>query len=116
MIDLTAFQQNCVLVIASSERQHGDIPHGLAVKEALEQIYGKEVNHGRLYPNLDALVDRGLVEKTERDKRTNAYSLTQKGAEAINDLQYFVRHAQGKDVANPYGSEDTQASTAPADD
>ena len=37
-----------------------DEPHGLAIKEELEGYYESEVNHGRLYPNLDTLVEKGL--------------------------------------------------------
>ncbi|MFB6164182.1 MAG: helix-turn-helix transcriptional regulator, partial [Haloarculaceae archaeon] len=63
--ELTAFQQN-ILVILSEEPRYG-----LAIKRELETYYDSEVNHGRLYPNLDDLVEMGLVEKSELDKRTN---------------------------------------------
>jgi len=75
--DLTAFQQN-ILVILSEEPRYG-----LAIKRELEAYYDSEVNHGRLYPNLDDLVEMGLVEKSELDKRTNQYELTEKGEEAV---------------------------------
>jgi DNA-binding PadR family transcriptional regulator len=75
--DLTAFQQN-ILVILSEEAMYG-----LAIKRELEDYYGTEVNHGRLYPNLDDLVEMGLVEKSELDKRTNQYELTDEGVEAL---------------------------------
>jgi DNA-binding PadR family transcriptional regulator len=77
--DLTAFQQN-ILVILSEEPMYG-----LAIKRHLEEYYGTEVNHGRLYPNLDDLVEMGLVEKSELDKRTNQYELTEGGYEAVLD-------------------------------
>jgi DNA-binding PadR family transcriptional regulator len=32
-----------------------------------------------LYPNLDALVDKGYLEKGSIDKRTNEYTLTDAG-------------------------------------
>ena len=102
MIDLTAFQQLILLDVSIRERQNGESPHGLAIKEDLEEMYGEEVNHGRLYPNLDTLVEEGLIEKSERDKRTNEYSLTEQGADAINDLAALTHVAQGKDGANPY--------------
>ncbi len=54
-------------------------PHGLAIKEELEEYYGTEIQHGRLYPNLDTLVEKGLVEKGEIDKRTNSYNVTNRG-------------------------------------
>ncbi len=74
MYDLTGFQRDLLYVIAGKEE-----PHGLAIKEELEDYYEKEIHHGRLYPNLDALVDKGLVEKGELDRRTNYYALTQRG-------------------------------------
>jgi len=52
---------------------------GLAIKDELENYYEKEIHHGRLYPNLDTLVDKGIVEKGQRDRRTNYYTLTQRG-------------------------------------
>jgi DNA-binding PadR family transcriptional regulator len=75
--DLTAFQHN-ILVILSEEPMYG-----LAIKRQLEEYYGTEVNHGRLYPNLDNLVEMDLVEKSELDKRTNQYELTETGHEAV---------------------------------
>ena len=66
MYDLTGFQRDCLYVIAGL-----DSPHGLAIKDELNDYYEKEIHHGRLDPNLDTLVDKGLVEKGERDQRTN---------------------------------------------
>ena len=77
--DLTAFQQN-ILVILSEEAMYG-----LDIKRELEAYYGTEVNHGRLYPNLDDLVELDLVEKSELDKRTNQYALTAEGQTAVLD-------------------------------
>ncbi|MFB6137028.1 MAG: PadR family transcriptional regulator [Halobacteriaceae archaeon] len=74
MHDLTGFQRDLLYVIAGLEE-----PHGLALKAELETYYEDEIHHGRLYPNLDALVDKGLVRKGEKDQRTNVYSLTERG-------------------------------------
>ncbi len=74
MHELTGFQRDILYVIVG----HGE-PHGLAIQEGLEEYYDTEVHHGRLYPNLDSLVDDGLVEKGKRDKRTNYYALTEQG-------------------------------------
>lgn len=74
MHDLTAFQRDSLAVIAGL-----DDPHGLAVKQELDDYYEGDVNHGRLYPNLDELVEKGLVEKGQKDRRTNAYHLTERG-------------------------------------
>ncbi|RDI70166.1 PadR family transcriptional regulator [Halopelagius longus] len=82
MYDLTGFQRDLLLVVAGLEE-----PHGLAIKEKMEDYYEKEVHHGRLYPNLDTLVEKGLIEKGERDKRTNYYTLTARGDREITDRQ-----------------------------
>jgi DNA-binding PadR family transcriptional regulator len=50
MYDLTGFQRDLLYVAAGL-----DEPHGLAIKEELENYYEKEIHHGRLYPNLDTL-------------------------------------------------------------
>ncbi len=82
MHDLTGFQRDLLYVIAGL-----DEPHGLAIKEELEKYYESEVNHGRLYPNLDTLVDKGMVEKGQRDRRTNIYTLTRRGERELNARQ-----------------------------
>jgi len=78
MYDLTGFQRDLLIVTAGIEE-----PHGLAIKEELEEYYEKEIHHGRLYPNLDTIVDKGLVEKGEKDRRTNVYKLTRRGKREI---------------------------------
>ena len=82
--DLTAFQRN-ILIILSKEPMYG-----LAIKRELEEYYGGEVNHGRLYPNLDELVELGFVEKSELDKRTNQYELTEAGSDAVLEQLEWV--------------------------
>ena len=74
MYDLTGFQRDLLYVVSGHEK-----PHGLAIKEELESYYEKEVHHGRLYPNLDTLVEKGLIEKGEQDRRTNFYTTTARG-------------------------------------
>lgn len=43
------------------------------------------IHHGRLYPTLDTLVDKGLVENGEKDQRRNADALTRCGQREIKD-------------------------------
>jgi DNA-binding PadR family transcriptional regulator len=78
MHDLTGFQRDLLYVVSGLDQ-----PNGLTIKDELETYYEKEIHHGRLYPNLDTLVDKGLVEKGERDLRTNYYTLTGRGQREI---------------------------------
>jgi len=58
MDGLTGFQRDLLYVIAGAEQ-----PSGQDVKDEVEQYYSSEINHGRLYPNLDTVVNKELVEK-----------------------------------------------------
>jgi len=78
MHDLTAFQRDLLYAISCSDR-----PHGLKIKQILETYYPEEINNGRLYPNLDDLVDKGLVEKGSIDARTNCYQLDESGRRVV---------------------------------
>lgn len=78
MYDLTGFQRDLLYVVSGL-----DEPHGLAIKAELEDYYEQEIHHGRLYPNLDTLVDKGLIEKGQKDRRTNFYTTTQRGRREI---------------------------------
>jgi len=74
MDDLIGFQRDLLVVAAGLEE-----PNGLDIKSELEQYYTSEINHGRLYPNLNTLVEKGLVEKGQKDERTNQYVVTDRG-------------------------------------
>ncbi|WP_336365446.1 PadR family transcriptional regulator [Halalkalicoccus salilacus] len=79
MDDLITFQRDALYVIAGL-----DEPNGLEIKTELKEYYSKDINHARLYPNLDTLVQKGLVRKGAHDDRTNAYTLTEKGEREID--------------------------------
>lgn len=56
MKDLIAFQRDILYIIAELENSYG-----LAIADEFADYYNTEIQHGRLYPNLDTLVDKGLV-------------------------------------------------------
>lgn len=83
MFELTGFQRDLLWIVASL-----DTPSGQEVLEALTRSavgVGASVNIGqsRLYPNLNTLVDKGLVARRRRNRRTNAYVITDKGVEHL---------------------------------
>lgn len=71
--ELTGFQRDLLYVIAGSDQ-----PSGQTIRRELETDIDN-INHGRLYPNLNALVEHGLVEKGSQDQRTNYYEVTERG-------------------------------------
>jgi DNA-binding PadR family transcriptional regulator len=79
MQKLTEFQKNILNVLV------GEPKYGVEVKKALEEYYGEEINHGRLYPNLDKLADRGYVDKLSLDDRKNEYAVTDEARAEIRD-------------------------------
>lgn len=79
MFELTGFQRDLLYVIAGADR-----PSGQEIKERIEEDID-EVNHGRLYPNLDALVEEGLVDKGQQDRRTNYYMISESGRRVIRE-------------------------------
>ena len=80
MFELTGFQRDVLYCIAGA-----DEPYGLGIKRKLEEYGETEVHHGRLYPNLDTLIEKGYVEKSSIDKRTNSYELTETGRELLSE-------------------------------
>ncbi|WP_265112262.1 PadR family transcriptional regulator [Halosolutus halophilus] len=86
MYDLTGFQRDLLYVIAGADQ-----PSGQDVKDEVDKYYNADINHGRLYPNLDMLVKKELVEKGQLDRRTNYYAITDAGEEAIQDRREWER-------------------------
>lgn len=84
---LSKFELRVLALLAS----HDDAPKGVTLKRELRSYYGKDINHGQLYPNLDDLVEAGYVEKGQKDRRTNAYSLTDEGrAVLLSEIRWLA--------------------------
>ena len=77
-----------------------DDPHGLAIKDELEEYYENEIHHGRLYPNLDEVVDKGLIEKGKVDRRTNSYTITARGQRELEDRREWEDQYVGELLSN----------------
>ncbi len=77
LFELTSFQRDLLYVTAGRDR-----PSGQEIKEEIEREYN-EITHGRLYPNLDTLAEKGYVEKGEINRRTNYYDATADGVRAL---------------------------------
>ena len=84
---LTGFQRDLLVVTA----RVGPCK-GLDIKEMVNQSGYDDVTHGRLYPNLDTLSAKGLLEKSwrEPDKRSNTYELTAEGTDALESYRSWM--------------------------
>ncbi|MFH5802009.1 helix-turn-helix transcriptional regulator [Haladaptatus sp. CMAA 1911] len=85
--DLTAFQAHLLCLIYRLGPAEG-----VDLQKALEDIYPEPINHGRLYPGLDRLVEKGLISKQtkESDKRRNAYATVGRGDWAVEEYHRFM--------------------------
>jgi PadR family transcriptional regulator PadR len=88
----TAFRRDILAVVYDL-----DAPNGMDIKAELEADYETEnLTTGRIYPNLDQLVDGGLLDKRSVDERTNAYHVTRRGEHALQThLDWVTRRTEG---------------------
>lgn len=84
--ELTGFQRDLLVAIESIDGK----PSGQEIKDRVNPLYESVITSGRLYPNLDKLEKRGMIERGEKDRRTNWYSLTDKGEETLANYREFV--------------------------
>jgi len=84
MRDLTGFQRDFLYCIAAL-----DAPTGAGVKQEFEKHVENDINHGRLYPNLDELADEELISKTSKNDRANICQLTESGIDLIRDRRQW---------------------------
>ena len=80
--DFHAFERDLLFAVRALERD-GEPPKGIAIKDQIETEYDDEVNHSRLYQNLDGLIDDGLLTKGRKDDRTNEYATTDEARELL---------------------------------
>lgn len=79
LFDLTSFQRDLLYVTIGKTR-----PSGQEIKAELEGD-AEEITHGRLYPNLDTLVEKEYLERGMIDRRTNFYSVSEMGAQELRE-------------------------------
>lgn len=96
--DLTGFQRDLLKSIRRCT-QRDAVPTGQAIKEEMERQYRKSITNGRLYQNLNYLVEHGLLAKGFVDGRTNIYDLTDDAAEMLDDTVHRFANSCGIEIA-----------------
>ncbi|EMA25646.1 helix-turn-helix transcriptional regulator [Haloarcula argentinensis] len=79
MNDLNNTERDMLTVIAGL-----DAPMGTEITAELEEYYDTEVTAGRIYPQLDAMIEKGLIRKEDKNGLANEYYLTKR---RVRDLQ-----------------------------
>ncbi|MFC7044350.1 helix-turn-helix transcriptional regulator [Halobacteriaceae archaeon GCM10025711] len=82
--DLTGFQRDLLKSVRRLDQDH-TVPTGTTIRTDLESMYGEDINHGRLYQNLNELGERGFIRKVVVDGRTNAYYLTDDAVRLLDE-------------------------------
>lgn len=86
---LTALQRDIICVLSGCGGANGE-----EVKRELEDYYESAVHKGRVYPNLDVLVEYGLVSSSRVSGRENRYELTDAGRRA-RDIHWSWQSSRG---------------------
>lgn len=81
MRELTRFQRDLLRAAAVCGPSSGQ-----TIKRQVMDWYDREITHGQLYPNIDTLVQAGLLSKGQIDRRTNEYRLTTAGFTYVDRL------------------------------
>ncbi len=96
LADLTGFQRDLLFVLSGM-----GTPSGSELMSEVEQSQDRPVLHGRLYSNLDELVEAGYIEKGELDGRTNYYALTDEGYEKLRARhEWEQEHLEARPAAD----------------
>lgn len=77
--ELIRFDIDILMAIVNA----GGSPMGVDIREQIEKDSPKDINNGRLYPRLDTLAERGYLQKSEKDKRSNSYELTDRARDFL---------------------------------
>lgn len=65
--------------------------YGLEIKQALSKCCGHDIGYGSLYPSLNRLTEKELIEKVSsvvvKGKNRDYYRLTKSGVDAVNSIE-----------------------------
>lgn len=86
MQELTGFQRDILFVLGGL-----GTTHGAQLKRELEGTRYSSILPGRLYHNLDVLVERSFVQKRNGTGRANEYQLTSEGRASIREHTAWQR-------------------------
>ena len=80
MNNLTALQRDLLYLISGL-----DNPDTQALRASLEEYYVEDMRQDRLYPNMNTLVEKGLITKKQQGTYQDCYRITRRGRQEIKD-------------------------------
>lgn len=86
MHELSGFQRDLLFVVGLEE------PNGQELLDEMAASLSEDTRSGRLYTDLNDLVERGLLEKDRKDGRTNLYTLTERGRRTLEARHEWERN------------------------
>jgi DNA-binding PadR family transcriptional regulator len=89
MHDLNAFQRDVLVVLSGLGPAQAK-----SLRNEISDYYETTIHNQRLYTNLDALAEKGLVRKAERNQG-NSYQTTRRGERVIRDRWNWEQDVSG---------------------
>ena len=94
--ELTGFQRDLLAIVAAEGPCKGQV-----ILDGIQDAIESDVTHGRLYPNLDTLSYKGLIDKQSMvpDDRSNTYQITTEGVAVLEtQLQWLTWMVEAGDL------------------
>ncbi|MHA1972636.1 MAG: PadR family transcriptional regulator [Candidatus Hodarchaeales archaeon] len=70
--------------------------YGYEIMKLIEEISDWKPSPGSIYPSLNKLIDLGLIERQESEKRRIYYKITKDGKEFLRDFKEKIEHIKEK--------------------
>ena len=103
--ELTGFQRDLLKTALRLAHENRHVSGQDIIRE-IERNREAKISYGRLYPNLDSLVEAGLLSKGSADQRTNDYQPTQLAREsARRELQSWMAIFEREEIVTDGGAE-----------
>ena len=102
MLNLPHIERDALYIIAGLEEATGDRIH-----QHLNRYYEQDRAESRVYNSLDNLASKELVEKSQKNRRTNLSSITRSGIQALEDHRHWKNQQLPDELSGPVQDEET---------
>ncbi|MFC6965162.1 PadR family transcriptional regulator [Halocatena marina] len=100
------FERDLLAILACEGPQYG-----LELKRTVEERWEITLSRSRLYKTVNALIERGLVEKGELTGRASHYAITESGERLLRAYATWIAESLGIDIFGTAISEEVKRCT-----